>query len=97
MTNLNSLSRPDRHLAEGLLCSVIATLFLFFIDEGNYDFRWMASFGNWVVFLLYVVGTLPLYWLLARILLRETDSLKKIPLISLAGAIALIAVFVLIK
>jgi len=97
MTILNSLSRPDRHLAEGLLSSVIVTLFLFFIDEGNYDFRWMASFGNWVVFLLYVVGTLPLYWLLARILLRETDSLKKIPFISLAGAIALIAVFLLIK
>jgi hypothetical protein len=30
--------------------------FLFFIDEGYYDFRWMKSVGNWIVFVVYFVG-----------------------------------------
>ena len=35
---------------------MILTLFLFFIDEGYYDFRWMKDLGNWFVFVIYVVG-----------------------------------------
>lgn len=37
-----------------LLIAVSATLFLFYIDEGFYDFRWMADPGNWLVFGIYV-------------------------------------------
>lgn len=33
----------------------IITQFLCFIDEGYYDFRWMKSWGNWVVYLIYVL------------------------------------------
>ena len=39
-----------------LWVSLILTLFLFFIDEGYYDFRWMKDLGNWFVFVIYVVG-----------------------------------------
>lgn len=43
-------SRPLRY---ALFNSFIVTQILFFIDEGNYDFRWMADIGNWLVFTMY--------------------------------------------
>lgn len=39
-----------------LFISLVITLFLFYIDEGFYDFRWMLNVGNWIVFLVYVAG-----------------------------------------
>lgn len=35
--------------------SILITLFLFFIDEGYYNFKWMTHWGNWVAFVIYVV------------------------------------------
>jgi len=39
-----------------LWISLLVTNVLFFIDEGYNDFRWMKDPGNWVVFVIYVVG-----------------------------------------
>jgi hypothetical protein len=39
-----------------LWISLLVTNILFFIDEGYNDFRWMKDPGNWVVFVIYVVG-----------------------------------------
>ena len=36
-----------------LIISVVASLFLFYIDEGYYNFQWMKSWGNWIVFIIY--------------------------------------------
>ncbi len=36
------------------LTAFIIVQFLFFIDEGYYDFRWMKSVGNWIVFVFYM-------------------------------------------
>jgi len=42
--------------------SFLITQFLFFIDEGFYDFRWMTNSGNWLVFAFYfIVLTMILY------------------------------------
>ena len=38
-----------------LIISVVASLFLFYIDEGYYNFQWMKSWGNWIVFMIYAV------------------------------------------
>lgn len=38
--------------------AALVTGFLFFIDEGYYSFRWMLSWGSWIIFLVY---TLSLY------------------------------------
>ncbi|MGX7666445.1 hypothetical protein [Flavobacterium pedocola] len=35
--------------------SFLVAQFLFFIDEGYYDFRWMEDAGNWLVFAVYFV------------------------------------------
>ena len=37
-----------------LALSVLVTLFLFYIDEGYYNFKWMLNIGNWLIFVLYV-------------------------------------------
>ena len=36
-----------------LIISVVASLFLFYIDEGYYNFQWMKSWGNWIVLIIY--------------------------------------------
>ena len=36
-----------------LIISVVATLFVFYIDEGFYNFQWMKSWGNWIVLIIY--------------------------------------------
>ncbi len=38
-----------------LSLAFISTQFLFFIDEGYYDFRWMKDPGNWFVFIFYLM------------------------------------------
>lgn len=43
------------------LIALVYTLFLFYIDEGYNDFRWMKDPGNWIIFVVYVsiiTGTL---------------------------------------
>jgi len=37
------------------LFGAIFTLFLFCIDEGYYDFRWMRNIGNWIAFVPYLL------------------------------------------
>ncbi|HAQ21441.1 MAG TPA: hypothetical protein DCR40_19755 [Prolixibacteraceae bacterium] len=37
-----------------LLIATVITLFLFYIDEGYHNFRWMLNVGNWIAFLFYV-------------------------------------------
>lgn len=39
-----------------LWISLLVTNILFFIDEGYNDFRWMKDPGNWLVFLIYMIG-----------------------------------------
>lgn len=50
-----------------LTIAVIITLFLFYIDEGYYNFNWMLDFGNWFVFVIYVSVLFSIFWLIMRI------------------------------
>ena len=38
-----------------LISAISITFFLFYIDEGYYDLRWMNNLGNWIVFCLYAM------------------------------------------
>ncbi len=63
-----------------LLISIVITLFLFYIDEGFYDFRWMLNIGNWIAFLVYVaviyaaqlILTLPVFKVAPNFLITVT-------------------------
>jgi hypothetical protein len=37
-----------------LLIALVITLFLIYIDEGFYNFKWMLNIGNWIAFLIYL-------------------------------------------
>lgn len=38
-----------------LLNAIVITLFLFYIDEGYYNFNWMKEKGAWLIFSIYVM------------------------------------------
>lgn len=44
--------------------SFLITQFLFFIDEGYYNFRWMTNVGNWMVFGVYFVALTGILYLI---------------------------------
>lgn len=77
-----------------LISAVLVTNFLFFIDEGYNDFRWMRRAGNWFVFLIYVVGLFVLQMLFFEMVFRSYRGPGKL-LLSIVGgllvAFALIA------
>jgi hypothetical protein len=56
----------------------ILTQVLFFIDEGFYDFRWMKSYGNWIVFALYVVVLTLFFTLIGSVATVVGNKLKYI-------------------
>lgn len=59
-TFMNSKVYPRMYF----LIALVYTLFLFYIDEGYNDFRWMKDPGNWIIFVLYlsiITGTLMLF------------------------------------
>lgn len=61
------------------LASLSITMFLFFIDEGYYDFRWMKRVGNWIPFVIYlslIFGLITGIWQLIRLTNRLITSLK---------------------
>lgn len=72
MTNTVTIQNntKNRGLWVPVLVSICITQFLFFIDEGYYDFRWMKSFGNWIVFFIYAGflfgGQVLIKWLFFR-------------------------------
>jgi len=48
-----STKRKDNNLIILFISAICITLFLFFIDEGYYNFKWMASGMNWLIFVIY--------------------------------------------
>lgn len=62
-----------------LAIAVVTTTFLFYIDEGNYNFGWTRNIGNWLVFLVYVgviygvqlLFALPLFRFVPRFILNS--------------------------
>jgi hypothetical protein len=45
----------DKSTIINLILASLLTLFLFYIDEGYYNFKWMLNPGNWSVFGFYGV------------------------------------------
>ncbi|MDW7693690.1 hypothetical protein R9C00_02955 [Flammeovirgaceae bacterium SG7u.111] len=52
-TSVSKTNRQGENIALLLISSVLITLFLFFIDEGYYNFDWMLSAFNWIPFFIY--------------------------------------------
>jgi hypothetical protein len=77
---LRNSIRFEKHddFVSPLISAMLIVMFLFFIDEGYYNFNWMAQWGNWIAFGMYMIIFFPLLWLVAHFLLRSVDGWKKI-------------------
>ncbi|MDY8138224.1 hypothetical protein [Aquimarina sp. 2201CG5-10] len=69
------------------ISSILITSFLFFIDEGNYNFSWVTEPFVWLVFLLYAIPIFLGQLLLLKIVLKRLNGLNKIILSILMGSV----------
>jgi len=77
--------RPIQNLALAFLPAAILVLFLCYIDEGLYSFRWMFDWGNWIVFVIYTLVLVPVFWLMMQFMFRSQTGIKKALLVSAVG------------
>jgi hypothetical protein len=79
MPQIHGLSqRRSEDLLTPFMAALLIVLFLFFIDEGYYDFRWMKEWGNWFVFGIYLVIFFPIQWLISHFVFRKLNGWRKI-------------------
>lgn len=76
---------PFDNVVAPLIPTLLLVLFLFYIDEGWYSFRWMLNWGNWIVFVIYLVAIYPVFWLISRFVFKTFHGLTKLILIALLG------------
>lgn len=92
---VSNMSNPDRKAWVSIGAStLLVTFFLFFIDEGYYDLRWMRSPGNWIAFAVYCLLFFTSQMLFASWVLRRLQATTRLWLSILSGVVAvLILVF----
>lgn len=79
MTEVQVLTHPRKfELLPPFLSALFIVMFLFFIDEGYYDFRWMGDIGNWIVFVVYLAIFFPFQWLISHFVFRNVFGWKKV-------------------
>ena len=66
----------DNILSLSAINSFLISQFLFFIDEGFYDFRWMMSWENWVIFAIYFLILFGLLLLINKLLKKITINTR---------------------
>ena len=91
---MNSIQTKSNKQAYILLASsVIITLFLFYIDEGYYNFNWMLKASNWAAFIIYFVPLFGIPFLLIQFLKKYlTINTNYILSITLGSVVALFIV-----
>ena len=65
--------------------AMIITLFLFYIDEGAYNFAWMKNAGNWIPFALYISGIVGGQVFINQLLLKKQNGKHKLLFTALFG------------
>ncbi len=82
---MKSITSKNKELYILGISSILITLFLFFIDEGNYDFNWTAEPFVWVIFLIYAVPIFLGQLLLSKVVLKKINQTRRIILSILIG------------
>lgn len=77
--------RPISSWSFPLISAVLVSLFLFFLDEGYNSFQWMARWGNWVVFVIYVLVLFSTQALILRFMAGTDMGRNMARITSLAG------------
>jgi len=68
-----------------IVSSLLITLLLSFIEEGNYNFQWIYDFGSWIAFFLYSIVFFFFQFLVFHIVLKKYQNAGKILLSILIG------------
>jgi len=82
-------------LCISLLMAVMLTFFLFFIDEGYYNFDWMNRGANWIGFAIYSIVLFVGQIVIKLLLFKNNNSWLSYSLIVLLGV--LISLFVVFR
>ena len=100
--NALSLNLPKKHFTFTIqtLVTAVFVLYLFYIDEGYFDLRWMKSLQNWFWFAIYIL-VFSVGQMIAKVYLfkKEYNLLKSI-VIGITGVmidVIIIMLFVLVK
>ncbi len=86
-------ARKQEDLISPLISAFLIVMFLFFIDEGYYDFRWMKDSGNWLVFVIYMIIFFPIQWGISHFVFSKLTGWKKTA--ALVGISILLSLFLL--
>ena len=92
---MNSIQTKSNKQAYILLgSSVIITLFLFYIDEGYYNFKWMLQLSNWFAFVIYIIPVfgfqLLVFKLISKIFSSQISTILSIIIGAIIGLILVI-------
>lgn len=75
-----------------LIAAFLFVNFLFFIDEGWYDLRWMKQSGNWLAFALYLGILFGSQMIFYTWICRRLQSSDRIVLSAIGGVVLLFIV-----
>ena len=92
-------SIPKDDMISPFFMTLLIVMTLFFVDEGYYDFRWMADPGNWIVFGIYMAGLYPIQFLISRFLFVNERGFKRSILLmgcAIVFTISMIALFAIL-
>lgn len=88
----------NRRIVLSLCCAFAATLFMFFIDEGYYNFKWMLKPGNWIPFFIYAGAILGIQLLATEvILIKCSGQVKTMSSIVIAAGILILMLMAFAK
>jgi hypothetical protein len=87
---MNSIqTKSNKQAYVFLFSAVIITLFLFYIDEGYYNFKWMLTLANWFAFLIYIIPIfgfqLLVYKLIGKLFSFQTSTILSIIIGAIIG------------
>lgn len=88
MTSISINRQSDTKQVLWSLGTVISiTTFLFFIDEGNYNFQWASNPFYWIAFAIYAIGLLIGHLIINLLVLRKYKGKNKALLTCVLGTI----------
>jgi hypothetical protein len=65
------------------ICSFLTIMFIFFVDEGHYNFKWIHQRENLIAFAIYVIGFLFSQLITSLIIFRNYRGKNKTRLLTL--------------
>lgn len=80
--------RDKGNLLVFVASSIFVVLFLFFIDEGNYNFSWAQNIFSYIVLLIYVIPMILLQWFIYQLFPKGMSKTTKYTVSVSAGILS---------